>query len=77
MFLFKVMNNFNNINSFIYINNENIHQFIKSNLQYIRNDCCLTQGFVELTYIFEENSECKFKSEIFSASQPHPSPLQT
>ena len=31
-------------------------------------------NFVELTYIFEENSECKFKGENFAAP---PSPLQT
>ena len=34
--------------------------------------------FVELTYIFEENSECKFNCEIFAAPlYPPPSPLQT
>ena len=32
-------------------------------------------SFVELTYIFEENSECKFNCEIFAAPLYPPPPL--
>ena len=50
---------------------------IKQKLTDMEGDCRASprRNFVELTYIFEENSECKFNCEIFAAPLYPPTPL--